>query len=217
MERVGKRREETGWALDASGRGRVGEIERRDASRNRRRILASARSLFEEKGVTSVTMEEISRAAGVGKGTLYRRFPNKGLLCEALLDDPTRRFQAEVLVSLGDPERGSLEKLKGFLGRLVIFTEENLDLLYGGQDTLRGAERVARYGHPAHGWTRWTVLALLREASRRGELDAGRDVEYLAEALLAPLNVDLYYYQRRVLGFTAERISAGLSSLVPQE
>ena len=193
----------------------MGGAERSDAVRNRRRIVSAARALFEERGVTNVTMEEISRAAGVGKGTLYRRFANKGLLCQALLDEPTRRFQSEVLVSLGDPESGPLEKLKGFLRRLVLFTEENLDLLYGGYDTLQGVERVAHYDHPAYGWMRWTVLGLLREAVRREELEAGLDVEYLADALLAPLNVDLYYYQRRVMGITVERISAGLSSLMP--
>ena len=77
------------------------EVKRSDAARNRRRILKTARALFEEKGVTRVTMEEIARTAGVGKGTLYRRFPHKGLLCEALLDEPTRKFQGEVLKRSG--------------------------------------------------------------------------------------------------------------------
>lgn len=214
MERVEKERERDGWALDSSGRQLPGGLERSDAARNRRRILAAARQLFGEKGVTRVTMEEVARTAGVGKGTLYRRFPNKGLLCEALLDEPTRQLQAEVLVSLSDPGRGALEKLRNFLVRLVLFTEENLDLLYGGQDTLQGAERVARYGHPSYGWMRWTVLGLLREAARNGELDEQKDIEYLADAMLAPLNVDLYYHQSRMLSLSPERISAGLSSMI---
>ena len=215
MAQVENGREETGWALDSSGRGALNRTARSDAVRNRGRILAAAMALFEERGVTNVTMEEISRSAGVGKGTLYRRFPNKGLLCQALLDEPTRRLQAEALFASGDPEKGPLEKLKDFLERVVLFTEENLDLLYGGHDTLHGAERVAHYDHPAYSWMRWTVLGLLRQAVRKGELDAGQDVEYLADALLAPLNVDLYYYQRRVLGIPVSRISAALRSLVP--
>jgi hypothetical protein len=60
---------------------------------------------------------------------------------------------------------------------------------------------------------RWTVLGLLREAVREGEIPPSSDVEYLAEALLAPLNVDLYYHQSRVLGLSSDRISAGLRSL----
>ena len=214
MAQIEKRREKSGWALDSSGREVPGRVERRDAARNRGLVLSAAGALFRERGVTNVTMEEVARAAGVGKGTLYRRFPNKGVLCEALLDEPTRRLQAEVLVSLGGPDRGPLEKLRGFLGRLVLFTEENLDLLYGGHETLQGAERVAHYGHPAYGWRRWTVLGLLKEAIRNGELDGETDIEYLADALLAPLGVDLYYYQRRMLGLPAERIAAGLSSMV---
>jgi hypothetical protein len=55
----------------------------------------------------------------------------------------------------------------------------------------------------------------VRAAVRDGELDNGTDAEYLADALLAPLNVDLFYYQRRVRGIPPERISAGLRSLVP--
>ena len=92
------------WTLDHGGRPVAG-VERRDAARNREAILVAAGKLFAENGVTCVTMEEISRSAGVGKGTLYRRFPNKGLLCQALLDAPTRGFQQETLEVLGGSRR----------------------------------------------------------------------------------------------------------------
>lgn len=79
-----------------------------------------------------------------------------------------------------------------------------------------GADRLAQFAHPAQDWQRWTVLGLLKKAAGIGELDAeGLDLEYLAVALLAPLDVDLFYYQRRVQGLPAQRISAGLRSLVP--
>jgi AcrR family transcriptional regulator len=177
-------------------------------------VLRAARALFAEKGVTCVTMEEISRAAGVGKGTLYRRYPHKGLLCQALLDEPTRGFQAEVLETLKD-EKDPLEGLRWFLGRLVWFLEEHLDLLYGGQESLSGAERLALFAGPARLWQRWTVLGLLRAAQRAGDLGESLDVEYLADALLAPLDVELYYHQRRVLGLSPTRIEAGLQALAP--
>jgi len=203
-----------GWLLDGYGREVASPVERRDATRNRERVLGAARALFASKGVTCVTMEEIAREAGVGKGTLYRRYPHKGLLCQALLDEPTRGLQAEVLEALRG-EEDPLEGLRWFLGRLARFTEEHLDLLYGGQESLSGAERLAEFGWPSRLWQLWTVLGLLRAAQREGKLGVEADAEYLADALLAPLGVELYYHQRRVLGLPPGRIEAGARSLVP--
>lgn len=202
--------------LGSEGRAASGASERSDAARNRGKVLEAARVLFEERGVTCVTMEDIARAAGVGKGTLYRRFPHKGLLCQELLDEPTRHLQDETLRLIGEPGTGALEKLDDFLGRLVSFTEENLDLLYGGHEPLSGAERLAHLSHPARDWQRWTVLGLLRAAEKNGGLNPDADPEYLATALLAPLEIDSYYHQRRALGFSTARISAGVRSLVPR-
>jgi AcrR family transcriptional regulator len=204
-----------GWTLDHTGDPAPREHERSDAARNRDKILWTARRLFTAKGVTRVTMEEIAREAGVGKGTLYRRFPHKGFLCQALLDEPTREFQRETLEIVGEPGRGALEKLEMFLDRLVYFMEDNLDLFYGGHEPLYGAERLAQISHPAHDWLRSTVLTLLRTAAREGGLQHDLDLDYLATALLAPLEIDLYYHQRRVQSYSAERISAGLRSLIP--
>lgn len=202
-----------GWTLDHAGRLTPVGAERRDAARNRVRVLEAARDLFEARGVSEVTMEEISAQAGVGKGTLYRRYPNKGLLCQALLDEPTRAFQAEVMRELAASDDDPLQRLELFFERLISFMESNLELLYGAHLSLYPADRLS---HPAYDWRRWTVLGLLREAVRRGELDPELDVEYLATALLAPLDVELYHHQRRALEITPERIGSGLASLIPR-
>jgi len=172
--------------------------------------------LFEERGVTCVTMEEVARSSGVGKGTLYRRFPNKGYLCQALLDEPTRRLQQETLEILRESDTSALEKLDAFLGSLVDFTAENLNLLYGGHEPLCGADRLERFSNPAYDWRRSTVLGLLRTAVREGDVDDELDLEYLASALLSPLDVDFFYYQHRVQGFSVGRISRGVRVLVPR-
>jgi AcrR family transcriptional regulator len=204
------------WSLDHLGRP-SGRGERRDAARNRRVILDTARTLFEERGVTCVTMEEVARSSGVGKGTLYRRFPNKGFLCQALLDEPTWRLQQRTLEMLREPATSAAEKLDAFLDSLVLFTAENLDLLYGGHEPLCGADRLERFSHPAYDWRRSTVLGLLRGAVREGEVEDGLDLEYLSSALLAPLDVDFYYYQHRVQGLSVQRISRGVRALVPHK
>jgi AcrR family transcriptional regulator len=58
---------------------------RRDAERNRQRILEAAGAAFAEDGL-SVTLDEIARRAGVGVGTIYRRFPDKEQLIDALFE-----------------------------------------------------------------------------------------------------------------------------------
>ncbi|MBA3798066.1 MAG: TetR/AcrR family transcriptional regulator [Geodermatophilaceae bacterium] len=71
--------------------------ERADAARNRVRVLAAAERLFAERGVPGVTMDDVAAAAGVGKGTLYRRFGDKGGLAMALLDEQERELQQQML------------------------------------------------------------------------------------------------------------------------
>src|SRR3954463_12994607 len=66
---------------------------RRDAERNRQRILEVARDAFAEEGL-SVTLDEIARRAGVGVGTVYRRFPDKEQLIDALFEDQIAQFVA---------------------------------------------------------------------------------------------------------------------------
>jgi AcrR family transcriptional regulator len=58
---------------------------RRDAQRNRDRILAATRAAFQERGL-DVGVDEIARRAGVGMGTLYRHFPTKDALIDAIVD-----------------------------------------------------------------------------------------------------------------------------------
>ena len=66
---------------------------RADAARNRARVLDAARTAFAEAGL-DVGVEEIARRAGVGKGTLYRRFPTKEALVRAIFEDILRRVRA---------------------------------------------------------------------------------------------------------------------------
>ena len=65
-----------------------------------------------------------------------------------------------------------------------------------------------------HFWQFMTVSALLRAAARRGEVVDGLDLDYLGEALLAPLQIDIFRYQRDARGYSLERIADGLRGLV---
>lgn len=187
--------------------------ERSDAAESRRKILDAAGRLFEERGVDAVSMHEIGRAAGVGQGTLYRRFEHKGTLCAALLREEISGFAAEAERRVGG--RGSaLGRLKWFLRRLARFNEENGPLLGAMRDAAGGGRRVEMHRNPFYEGLRGTVTSLLGEAVEGGELIPTLDVECLADTLLAALNVDLYTYQRQVLGMDRERVVGALHALL---
>jgi AcrR family transcriptional regulator len=192
-----------------------GEVrrERSDAVRSRRKILDAARTLFEERGVESVSMHEIGRSAGVGQGTLYRRFRHKGELCSALLREEIEQFVEESRRRV-EGRGPALGRLKWFLGWVSRFNEENGALLGAIRDAAGGERRVELYDNPFYGRLRQTVVGLLEEAAEEGAVKPDLDVECIADTLLAALNIDLYLYQRHELGMERERIVAALRSLL---
>ncbi|MBI4491258.1 MAG: TetR/AcrR family transcriptional regulator [Chloroflexi bacterium] len=189
--------------------------ERRDAAERRQRILAAAARLFMERGVEAVTMEEIARAAGVGKGTLYRRYSDKGQLCLAVIDACIRHFQDEVTAELSraDGATSALDQLDAFLGRLIAFVEAHTEWLGVVADQAAGERRGAFHCGPLYQWVHGVVARLLERAVATGEA-AVEDCVYTADVLLATVDVDLYLFQRRERGYTPERIRAGLRRLV---
>jgi AcrR family transcriptional regulator len=76
---------------------------RADAARNRALILDAARAAFADGGL-DVGVEEIARRAGVGKGTLYRRFPTKEALVRAIFDDILVEFERLAAAAGDDPD-----------------------------------------------------------------------------------------------------------------
>jgi AcrR family transcriptional regulator len=90
---------------------------RKDAERNRQRILEAARELFTERGL-GVTLNDIAHHAGCGVGTVYRRFPDREQLIDALFEERVDEMVALAAEGLADPDPWS---------GLVGFLERNLD------------------------------------------------------------------------------------------
>jgi AcrR family transcriptional regulator len=99
---------------------------RSDARRNRERLLEVARAAFAADGL-SVPLDEIARRAGVGPGTLYRHFPAKEDLFEAVLQDRLQRLadEAAALRDARDPGAALL----GFIDRLIAEAALKRDLV----------------------------------------------------------------------------------------
>jgi AcrR family transcriptional regulator len=163
--------------------------ERGDAARNRMLLLDAARRLIAERGPDAVTMDDIAAAAGVGKGTLFRRFGSRAGLMMVLLDEDERANQQAFL--FGPPPLGPDAPP---LDRLVAFGRERLRFVHTHQELLSAANRdpQIRYGSSANApfmVLRMHVRVVLASAGTTGNLDAQTD------ALLALLDVDYVEHQ----------------------
>ncbi|WP_210491703.1 TetR/AcrR family transcriptional regulator [Patulibacter sp. SYSU D01012] len=141
---------------------------RRDAERNRRRILDAAAALFAEKGL-GVGLDEIAHRAEVGVGTVYRRFPDKDDLIDALFERKIDEMVAlgEAALAQEDPWEGLRSFLEGALAAQA--RDRGLgDLLLGRPDgpscVPRGRDRIEPL-----------IVRLVARAQRAGALRA--DVE----------------------------------------
>lgn len=174
-------------------------IERADAARNRARVLAAAERLFATRDPRTVTMDDIAKEAGVGRGTLYRRYPDRMSIATALLDEHERALQEQLM--RGDPPLGPgappAERLTAFYAAMVDLLERHVHLVLGAE------EGEARFATGAYGFWRAHVRALL--------VDAHLDPDTLVEPLLAPLAAEVFRFQRRTL--TPQQITDGLADI----
>ncbi|SNS58600.1 transcriptional regulator, TetR family [Streptosporangium subroseum] len=174
--------------------------ERVDAARNRAAVLKAAARLFAEQGVEAVSMDQVAAAAGVGKGTLFRRFGDKSGLAAALLDARERVLQEAILH--GPPPLGlgaaADERLAAFVDAYFDYLLEHLDLIRMSETAAPGARyRIGAYRF----WHRH--LAIL--------LSATPDPEHAAHAVLAALSAEHITALLPELG--EKRIRAGLLRL----
>jgi AcrR family transcriptional regulator len=168
--------------------------ERGDAARNRALLLAAARQLISEHGSDAVTMDDVAAAAGVGKGTLFRRFGSRAGLMIVLLDEDEKAEQRAFM--FGPPPLGPgappLERLLAYGRQRLRFAWDHRDLLSDA-----GRDPQTRFNppsmlHHAH------VRMLLESAGTTGDLDAQ------ADALMSLLDADAVAHQVVDLGRSLE-------------
>ena len=179
-----------------------GPQERGDAVRNRALLLDAARRLIAERGAEAVTMDDIA-AAGVGKGTVFRRFGSRAGLMMVLLDTDEQASQRAFMFGpapLG-PDAPPLE-------RLLAFGRERLRFVNTHRALLSAAARdpQTRYSAPAMVLRRH-VRVLLEAAGTTGDLDAQ------TEALLALLDPDYVQHQLVDRGQDLETLGDAWESL----
>jgi AcrR family transcriptional regulator len=188
---------------------------RRDARRNRERLVASARELFAQSGV-DVSVEEITHHAGLGMGTLYRHFPTKEKLIDAVLEEAFAEIAAiaEEAAAAEDPWVG----FTSFLERALTLHAANRGL----KDVLATSEREQLRAEAMRARIRPLLRSMIERAQSEGSLRADFAVEDLpllfwtsgrvieTTAAIAP------GYWRRFLGLLLDGLRASAATPLPR-
>jgi AcrR family transcriptional regulator len=164
---------------------------RADAARNRARVLEVAYQTFAEEGL-GVPVDEIARRAGVGAGTLYRHFPTKEALFEAVVVDRVRYFtqQAEELAEAQEPGAA----LRGFFTELVEAANNQgfVQAMSGSGFDVAAAAPGAEEAFLA------ALQRLLTAAQHSGEIRPDIDVRHLKALMVGGQAMRRYVADRTV-------------------
>jgi AcrR family transcriptional regulator len=179
--------------------------ERADAARNRRHLLATARQMLAEQGPGQLTMDALAERAGLGKGTVFRRFGTRAGIFAALLDDDERAFQQQVLA--GPPPLGPSAPP---LDRLIAYGRARTGFLIAHRDIAR----ATLDGHQPIPGRSQSPLSRLHIRVLLGQMNLGHaDLDMLAVQLTAALDGPLLLYlsasdlTEAAPGTAAERIA----------
>ena len=177
-------------------------VERADAARNRQHLLATARQILTEHGPDKLTMDGLAERAGLGKGTVFRRFRSRAGIFQALLDEDETVFQHQVLA--GPPPLGPgaepLDRLIAFGRARAGFLIEHLDIARAALDR----SQPVPIGSQA-------PMSQIHIRMLLARLDLGRaDLDILAVQLSAALEGPMLLY------LSSDELSKGTHELGPR-
>lgn len=168
--------------------------ERRESIENRQRILTTARKLFGENGVKSVSMRQIAREAQVGQGTLYRQFADKGAVCEALLGQFIEEFQLQFEARCKTRTERPAKLIEELLEHVASFTDTNNEMVSTLVEVALSERRYVFSHVPFYTWVRDKIVELLEVGVETGELQP-LDAEYSAYVILSPLVLNVFVHK----------------------
>ena len=180
--------------------------ERADAQRNREKVLCAAARLFATEGVENVSMDAIAAAAGVGKGTLFRRFGDRAGLASALLQQQTLDLQEAMIrgpAPLG-PGAPPKERLRAMARAQLTLLADHVDLIAAAE----AGRPAARFNTGPYAFLRMHTAVLIREA------DPEADWEVLTDLVLAPLSSESFVYWCRQREIRPARVLAMFDALI---
>jgi AcrR family transcriptional regulator len=185
--------------------------ERADAARNRQRLLATARAMLAQQGAHKLTMDGLAERAGLGKGTVFRRFGTRAGIFQALLDDAERAFQERVLSGPPPLGPGALP-----VDRLIAYGRARVGFLIDHREIARAALDASQ---PVPAGAQ-TPISQLHIRMLLGQMSlVAADLDILAVQLTGALDGPLLLYLSasdltEAARQTGERIMQGWQDLV---
>jgi AcrR family transcriptional regulator len=179
----------------------VDVVERADAARNRRAILAAAECLVRDSGAVAVSIDEVARLADVGKGTVFRRFGSRLGLLTALVNQYEQAIDRAACAVL-DHGTDPVEEALAFVDVIFeqyLFYRPLIDALH------------AEVGGAPWGGACAQIRARLVDLIARARPDG--DADFLAYVIMSTVHNDLFRHLAEVRGLTVDDIRGRIRQL----
>lgn len=183
---------------------------RKDAEARRQTILEKATSLFAEYGIEQVSMRQIAREAGVGQGTLYRSYMNKGDLIWDLIGESCNQNVEKMTIYLNENTNISIrERLETVLMYHLESLETHSHVLSHIQANTNEEQQNMPFYTVHYELVHYVILQLLKEIAAVNKTNI-LDPIFTADALMATMQPDVYIFQRQHRKYSPEDIKTRL-------
>ncbi|MCR8641183.1 TetR/AcrR family transcriptional regulator [Paenibacillus sp. N1-5-1-14] len=186
--------------------------ERRDAAEHRRIILQKAKELFITYGVNEVSMHKIAKEAGVGQGTLYRRYANKADLCLDVVLESYVQVNERMNTYLIDNEQEQIDvRIAQVISDWVDYAEETYQWL-GGIKNFQFAEGACFSDSPIYKTMHERISQLLEEQAQEKGL-AARDHTFITDMIIYATGPSMYQLFRVERNYSVEALKNNLMQM----
>jgi AcrR family transcriptional regulator len=181
--------------------------ERKDAAEHRRIILEKAHSLFTEHGVDGVSMHQIAKSAGIGQGTLYRRYAHKGELCLDLMQENSLHLYDNIKKYV---ENNKVQPIKERLAAVLQFCLDFVDKYSNWLASIQAPTCEGRqsliYQSPLYKSLHSVICGLLEETS-------SKDPVIATDMILASMTPEIFLFMQQDRGYSKEEIKQKLVNI----
>lgn len=170
-------------------------------------ILHTANHLFTEHGVESVSMHQIAKSVGIGQGTLYRRYSNKGDLCMDMMKENFEIFISEIDEYLTEGAQLPVhERLSGVMRKMIAFIDKEFKWL-GVVHSFHKIEdhKGDFFQSRPYLYLHHVLSSLIKEAVEKEQMQP-IDPAYSAHSFISIQSPHTYKQLRCVMGYTCEQI-----------